>query len=208
MTYNNHDSIYKVIHRVELIKDLIELGTKEPKVLSLPSTNFYFEEQLLDRIPNIQINCVEFHPEIYNNVIKSKRYKEVNKKGFITYKSCDILDHLSFNPQHYDLIWLDLCCTISPELLYKLISIFQYSLKKNSIIALTLSCSRESNIDNLRKFYKCESNEIFRFKKLPQLLIDFGKIKNNNIELLRTERYRSELNNHSTPMVMFTFKNN
>ena len=197
--YNNHYSKNKQKCR-DLIAKQVSKFKGDVNVFTLPSTNFILEENLSKK-SNVSLYCAENNPYIY----KQQRKHLISKQVFL--KKGDVFDVLNKSKEQFDVIWLDLCCTIRHDVLNRIIDLVQSNkLKTNSYLNITISVARETHYENMLRFYGAKSLDDFRNKVFPNLVIQFSESTGKKCKLLSTMNYKEK--GHSIPMKMLTFKIN
>lgn len=195
--YRNQNSSIKQDTRQNVLEYLKPLRKTKPRVLSLPHKDFLFEKMVKNRYKHAVIDCVENNIEIYTEVSK----KEIPVDSY-NYK--DIFNELRDNSQKYDLVWLDLCCTLKIEIFNNIIDVVQNHLKKNSVLAITLTAARERRTSLLSDIYGVDL-KTFRVKTLPNLITEYAKQVHPNFRLDRIISYKGETYAKSLPMNLYIF---
>ncbi len=190
--YNNINTEGKDKSRL-IIYNLVRNYKGSKRVLSLPSTNFILENQLLEI--GATLDCYEREKsrfKIQKKVMKDNRVKLYNK---------NVLDVDTQNK--YCVIWLDLCCSISPRIINRLIEIVQKDIYEDkAYLSITLMGRREVQSQLLQDFYSTSLGNI-REEVLPELLTKFALMVNKDCKLINKHNYIGEGN---APMSMLTFK--
>lgn len=190
--YANHNTPEKIKSR-QKIYDIIASNTKRPlRVLTLPSTNFALEKQLM-KLSGIDVECVEREYTIYK--------KALNNCCIDKYFLGDVFDHLA-SSSPYDIVWLDLCTPLTNKIINNVLyAIRGNKLLNNSLLAITIMAAREPEGVNLAKMYNCDSLEELRIQGFPKLLSCYSKSIGKSCILNDLYQYNST----GSPMIMYSF---
>lgn len=195
----NHASHEKHKTREYILSQIPTLKKRKPRLLTLPADNFIFEQMVLNRYPNADIDCMEIDRVLYRQVKDNLPCK-------VNYEFGDIFDKLQANPKTYDIIWLDLCGNLSTSNLYNLISAVQNSLKTKCIFAFTLTSHREQRGKVFTQLYDCTDINHFRFKVFPKMLLKMGRMIHPHFSLRKIIKYQND--GSAVPMSLYLFTNN
>jgi hypothetical protein len=163
-----------------LIASLIKKYVNTPNsMLTLSADNFVFE----NKFPKTKIVSCELDVLTYRKGIK-------RKPKHVTFKNKDIFEEKPY----YEVIWLDLCISLSVKTINQIISYLQDS--KATIVGITLQAQREHLVKDL-SFYGASNMQEFREKTFPNLIYALTGYK-----LIKLSKYRTDVN-----MIMYIFKN-
>lgn len=213
--FNNHFSIHKYYCRnkiLDIVKNYPQRKAKfsnkaqRIRVLTLPSTNFLLEEELLD-LETVKLTCCERDADTFKKqkeIIRNSNILKINDLSsnlrLINDDIFNILDN-PFTPQ--DIVWADLCGPLQIRTINNFLSYIQTSDSTNDhYVAITFACKREQMAEVLLNFYETESLANFRDNYFIQLVKDFAEMANKTCEVTEQYKYRDT----ATPMQFIIFK--
>ena len=147
-------------------------------MLTLSADNFVFE----NKFPDTKIVSCELNVSTYRKGIK-------RKPKHVTFKNKDIFKE----KPSYDVIWLDLCISLSVRTINQIISYLQSSNAK--VVGITLQAQREHLVKDL-SLYGASTMDEFRTQTFPDLIYALTGYK-----LAKLSKYRTDVN-----MIMYIFK--
>lgn len=198
-SYSNAISEGKERAREMLLNAVTKTFYLKPKAhfLSLPASNFAFEEKIRDKMPQAIIDTVERNPKIYYEGIK----KSIQLS--IRHYQGDIFDHLAMSEKKYDCIWLDLCGYKTPSVMNRLIPVVQGNYtNKEAIVGLTTMNTREVVLSRQKDHYGISNMNEFREKGFIKFLKFFAD--QTGVKMQQTTFYYQSANN--TPMQLLIMK--
>lgn len=203
--YNNAHSEEKE-HCRKIIYNLVRNFKKKEKinVFTLPADNFILEEKLTSIETVGKIACVERDEEVYKKQLNWLAGNNHEKK--INNYHTDAYDFLLNQTKiSYDIIWLDLCSAVQPDMINKTLSLVQSNvLASKGYFAITFSCRREYYAKEIAKFYGTGTIHNFRVNGFAQQIISFAEMAGKRCKLINSYSYRSQKNSY--PMMMQVFK--
>lgn len=199
--YKNHDSVEKLVCREKIIQTVekIRQSKSTVRVLTLPSTNFYLEEVLLN-IPGVTVDCCERERGIYNTQLEIINERRLN----IQLSNNDIFEFIKESSEPYDLIWLDLCGPLQKSIINNFLCLVQSRefISRDAYIALTILGAREPEGKELVEFYDCKDLKELRESRLISLAQEYASMAGKACDLIDTYKYISGVH---TPMIMHEF---
>jgi len=171
-----------------------KVGKRAPKIASLPAKEFIFESMVLQQYPQAEIDCFEI-----NNAVYAKAKK--NKPASVRYKNTDVFDAITSTVKTYDMVWLDLCASISPSLMVNLAAGVQS--KIDGVFAFTIQINRESKFKDMMRVFDCKSPDDFRYRFLPQYIMKMARAVHPNFHLEEIHKYKSD--GRAAPMCLYVF---
>ncbi len=203
--FSNHDSSEKQDCRDKILSIVDNIKKENIRVLTLPSTNFYLEEAL-SNIPGVKVDCVERDREVYKKQLDIISERHLN----ISIKNQDIFEYLKESKIKYDVVWLDLCGPLSPEIISNFLSLVNSRelISDDAYIMLTILCRREQKGQEMMDFYGCTSLRELREQVLVFQVKKMAKEANKTCELLDVYNYSSGKTNIPMKMLSFHLVNN
>ena len=145
-TYNKADSVIKQQVREHLLNEAKNWIDKPISGLTLPNTNFWLEEALLNR-ENSQFTCYEYN---------STTFKQANPPKNINYIEGDIF---SVKGKRFNFVWLDYCNAFCNSIVNKTIEFTKNNeFYGNSVLGVTFCKAHgwPTGYENVYPNYKTE----------------------------------------------------
>lgn len=198
--YAHHYSEEKQKSRDKIYNEVIAKKGRSLNVLTLPSTNFILERELV-KIKGVNLTCVEKERSIYMGAL--------NKSCTTEYYNNEVFEYLEYTDKVFDVIWLDLCCQLSLNVVRKFLYLIQSGkLSRDGVIALTVMATRENDANIIPHVFDCSTVEDFRRSGFPHLVSQHSAQYGRNVELKELYHYTSKPLPLNMNMYLFTSKNN
>ncbi len=146
----------------EIRSYLISLLKNGDSILTLPSSNWIFEEELCKKVKPSNLIGFEKNPKEWALIQKRSTgyYGDVAFKVFpggrvLKIIKGDIIESLQTSyelKEKFNFIWVDLCASITPKLITDLLEVFQQQ-KKARVIAVTLFLQRTLHLELFKDVY-------------------------------------------------------
>jgi len=201
--YNNHDSILKHQTRLEVLDKAEEIINLHGSInaLTLPSSNFIFENLLLKRNSGkVKLDCVEREKDIYDQLIK-----KFGHKHSVKFFRDEVFNYLQSTSERYNFMWLDLCGPLSMGTFKNVLDLIKSpALDDNSYLFVTLLTAREPEAKQLEEYYGTDMKTI-RNHIFPNIVREHAGYVGRKCTIDPIIHYKSELKLAASPMNVYGF---